>query len=347
MTDLDRIRAVKDQARNQLLAIPGVHSVAIGAKNVGGKKSSELAIVVFVSRKKPAGELSPQETIPAQIEGVPTDVVEEEMPRLFALPDNGNYNVLDGGIQIQAGTSVTGLGTLGCIARTDDPQPKIVGLTCHHVVALWSAISFELKSYTSPDQHQVILYGADVVGVRVRCNVTLAPTGAGATQYFGPFDYVTTAADTPVTIASNVTALINAAANPNFNVTAGSADTFAGTGGELTISAVGAFNAKLDCKVDPIWMTLTGTKTVALSGVVRAGFMAVVHIVIVPIPTGDFTYLDVFYVCAAGDTLNSIATNSRQPSQCARQPRSHGDRPRQSRLDQLHHRLRAQRRSGN
>src|SRR5579871_4215647 len=297
MADLVRIRAVKEEARNWLLAIPGVHSVAIGAKKVAGKKTSELAIVVFVSRKKPVEELSPQEAIPAEIEGVPTDVVEEEMPRLFALPDSQNYDVLDGGIQIQAGTSVTGLGTLGCIARTDDPEPKIVALTCQHVVALWSATSFDLKSFTSPDQHQVILYGANVAGVRVRCNVTLAPTGAGATQYFGPFDYVTTAADTPVTIASNVAGLVNAVANPNYNVTTGSTETIEGTGGKLTINSVGAFNAKLDCKVDPVWTTLTGTKTVAFSGVVRAGFMAVVHIVIIPIPTGDFTYLDIFYVC--------------------------------------------------
>jgi hypothetical protein len=309
MADLDRIRAVKAQASERLLAIPGVHSVAIGAKKVGGEKTAEPAIVVFVTSKKPLGELTPQEVIPAEIDGVKTDVVEEEMPRLFGLPDTDDYKVLDGGIQIQAGTTVTGVGTLGCIARTDDPQPKIVALTCQHVVAVWSSTAFELKSYTSPDQHEVIVYGANVTGVRVRCFVTLVPAGAGATQFFGPFDYVTVAADTPVTIASNVAGLINAAASPNFNATAGTADTSEGTGGKLNINSVGAFNAQLQCEVDPIWATLTGTKTVTFSGIVRAGFMAVVHIVIIPIPSGDFQYLDIFYTCVAADTLNSIATN--------------------------------------
>jgi len=146
MADLDRIRAVKAQASERLLAIPGVHSVAIGAKKVGGEKTAEPAIVVFVTSKKPLGELTPQEVIPAEIDGVKTDVVEEEMPRLFGLPDTDDYKVLDGGIQIQAGTTVTGVGTLGCIARTDDPQPKIVALTCQHVVAVWSSTAFELKS---------------------------------------------------------------------------------------------------------------------------------------------------------------------------------------------------------
>jgi len=55
MADLDRIRAVKAQASERLLAIPGVHSVAIGAKKVGGEKTAEPAIVVFVTSKKPPG----------------------------------------------------------------------------------------------------------------------------------------------------------------------------------------------------------------------------------------------------------------------------------------------------
>jgi hypothetical protein len=124
------------------LAIPGVHSVAIGGKKVGGKATADTAIAVFVEKKRPASELKPDEVIPAEIEGVKTDVIEEAMPRLFeTFPDEQQYNVLDGGIQLQAGTSVTGVGTLGCIATTIDIQPKSVALTCHHAVAQWDAVA--------------------------------------------------------------------------------------------------------------------------------------------------------------------------------------------------------------
>jgi hypothetical protein len=311
MPDLDRIRAVKEKARNRLLAIPGVHSVAIGARKVGGQKTAEPAIVVFVVKKKPAAELKPEEMIPAEIDGIKTDVVEEELPRLFAgtLPDEEPYDVMEGGIQIQAGTGVTGYGTLGCIARTDDPVPKIVALTCHHVVALWSAVNFELKIFTSRDKHQVIVYGANVSGVQLQCWVKLVPTGPGTTQFFGPFNYQTTNADTPVTIATSLAGLITAAANPNFNVTASTTNTNSGPGGNLQIAAVGAFDAQFICELQPVWATLTGTKVATFSGIIRAGFIVVVHIIIVPIPTGDFQYLDVFYTMVAGDTLHSVAVN--------------------------------------
>jgi hypothetical protein len=49
MKDFETIRGVKVQARNRLLAAPGVHSVAIG-----GKKTNEPAIVVFVTKKRAA-----------------------------------------------------------------------------------------------------------------------------------------------------------------------------------------------------------------------------------------------------------------------------------------------------
>lgn len=52
MTDVDRIRTIKRAAATRLHAIPGVHAVGVGHKVVGGKKTDELAIAVFVDEKK-------------------------------------------------------------------------------------------------------------------------------------------------------------------------------------------------------------------------------------------------------------------------------------------------------
>jgi hypothetical protein len=81
MPELDRIRAVKKAAAARLHAIPGVHSVGVGAKVVGGNKTDELAITVFVDRKKKPEELAEDELVPAEIDGVKTDVMQRPRTR--------------------------------------------------------------------------------------------------------------------------------------------------------------------------------------------------------------------------------------------------------------------------
>ena len=82
MSDLDRIRTVKKAAAARLHGIPGVHSVGVGFKVVAGKKIDELAITVFVDKKKQPAELKPHEIIPPEIDGVKTDVVQMARARL-------------------------------------------------------------------------------------------------------------------------------------------------------------------------------------------------------------------------------------------------------------------------
>lgn len=45
MNNFERLRAVKRAAQAGLLSIPGVHSVGIGAKYVGGQNTGEPAIL--------------------------------------------------------------------------------------------------------------------------------------------------------------------------------------------------------------------------------------------------------------------------------------------------------------
>ena len=82
MADVDRVRAVKKAAAARLHAIPGVHAVGVGFKVVGGKETDELAITVFVEKKKKAEDLAEDELVPAEIDGVKTDVVQMVRARL-------------------------------------------------------------------------------------------------------------------------------------------------------------------------------------------------------------------------------------------------------------------------
>lgn len=64
-----RVAAVQAAREAELLAYPNVVGVAQGMR--GG----EPALLVLVTRKLPAGELSPAATLPDEIDGVPIDVV--------------------------------------------------------------------------------------------------------------------------------------------------------------------------------------------------------------------------------------------------------------------------------
>lgn len=153
MTDFDRIRTVKEAAQARLLRIPGVHSVGIGPKLKGGNKTGELSIVVWVTRKLPANGVPAAQLIPAEIEGIKTDVVEQPEPVIHrsgdsshpAKEDGSTFDPLVGGCRIQrkfedaSGNLVVESGTLGCLATTKGalsgiPAGMVVGVTCHHVL---------------------------------------------------------------------------------------------------------------------------------------------------------------------------------------------------------------------
>jgi hypothetical protein len=73
---IDAIRAVKQTYEGQLMAIANVVGVGIGFRTYQGVRTKDPALVVMVSRKIPSELLSPEERIPAEIDGVPVDVQE-------------------------------------------------------------------------------------------------------------------------------------------------------------------------------------------------------------------------------------------------------------------------------
>jgi hypothetical protein len=151
------IRPVKERIEDKLLKIPGVGGVDISEKLTHGKPTGELSIVVYVGKKKPKSQLTPEETIPAQIEGIPTDVQEEKIVLqpsyqavLEAEPqvDGTKYPTLKGGISMGPCRSVflqppdvpapgnyIFTGTLGAIVKDRATGAKMA-LTNFHVACV-------------------------------------------------------------------------------------------------------------------------------------------------------------------------------------------------------------------
>jgi hypothetical protein len=199
------------------LAIPGVHAVGIGRKIVGGESTAEAAIMVFVEHKRPVGALDPAHVIPAEIDGVKTDVYESEIPRHHE--DTSSPRPLVGGLQIIPGDynedlfdndyqGLGGKGTLGCFIKVDELVAPVYAVTCWHVVGTHTvATPPNLKwSVGTGATSQLVTTPADAVvpsGTQL-----LVEIFANHIQY-NAF-YTTQPSDTAATIAQNLAQIVHA-----------------------------------------------------------------------------------------------------------------------------------------
>jgi len=139
-----QLRALTERAFAEFGKYPNVHAVAIGNRERGGREVKELVLIVFVTRKVARNELAPDAVIPAEFEGLPTDVVEMGTPELADLgdipgvpaddkdEDKGRYRPLKGGIQL-SGSATGGKGTLGLLAKTQNDS-RVMAVTNWHVL---------------------------------------------------------------------------------------------------------------------------------------------------------------------------------------------------------------------
>lgn len=252
MKDFERIRAIKRAAQGRLLGIPGVHAVGIGSKIVGGKTTDEPAIMVFVVKKKPLSELPAKQAIPTEIEGVKTDVYESGVFRRHAEDETKYRNPLMAGSRIFVGgvsgpvtirhppdpdvffpaKGLGGIGTLGCFAKTGGASPKIIGITCQHVIASPTRAQHTDLTVSFPSSG-LTFGGSNKPGTLVF--VSIAVSGPGLTVF-----YTTSQTDTPATIATAVAARITALASPGLSASA--------TGTHVVITAP-VSTAGFDCKI--------------------------------------------------------------------------------------------------
>ncbi|MCB0913439.1 MAG: hypothetical protein KDB60_17680, partial [Propionibacteriaceae bacterium] len=156
------IRPVKGRVEDELIGRPGVNAVDIAEKVTDGKATGELSIVVYVDKKLPASRVSKAQAIPAEIDGVKTDVqemtIELQSPRWErlgeeAMVDQTAYGTLVGGIsmgpsrsfyltppEVDTPGNYVMVGTLGALVR-DNATGATMALSNFHVAAVdtsWS-----------------------------------------------------------------------------------------------------------------------------------------------------------------------------------------------------------------
>jgi len=73
---IEEIRAVKDRHEAGLLMKKNVVGLGIGYKEVEGQETGLLSLVVMVRKKESPSLLDATDLVPAEIEGVPIDVIE-------------------------------------------------------------------------------------------------------------------------------------------------------------------------------------------------------------------------------------------------------------------------------
>lgn len=146
----DAVRPIKRLVEDDFLSRPGVVGVDIGEKVVGGRPVGVPAIVVYVRRKGRAAQF----TIPPDVLGVPTDVVEDAfLPHhTLASPEGVSgaerHELLIGGIGVGPSRAVRFVppdvaeaddylvaGTLGALLRPRGRR-RTMALTSFHVACV-------------------------------------------------------------------------------------------------------------------------------------------------------------------------------------------------------------------
>lgn len=113
ISETARITEVQDKHQAELMPLDNVVGVAVSLKMTGGKPTKEWSLTVLVEKKEPKTKVAKASLVPAQLEGVPTDVIEvgKIVPLVFtarvrpALPGYsvGHHNIT--------------AGTFGCLVR--------------------------------------------------------------------------------------------------------------------------------------------------------------------------------------------------------------------------------------
>lgn len=128
---MEEVGSVKAQYAQELMRKPNVVGVGVGYKIVGGKQTNIPSIIVFVRRKVSLEHLAAEEVIPAQLEGVATDVVESG--EIFAHQSRTDkYRPAPGGVSI--GHYQITAGTLGVAVRDKGSGKRLI-LSNNHVLA--------------------------------------------------------------------------------------------------------------------------------------------------------------------------------------------------------------------
>ena len=128
------LQAVYEQVKAQLMQLPGVVGVGIGAKETAGEITQDFAFRVYVEEKKPLADIPSEQVIPYEIMGFKTDVhtvPTSTVSTFVERRDVSKYRPIKGGIAITS-EGRPDFGTLGWFGTLDSDSTKVL-LTNKHV----------------------------------------------------------------------------------------------------------------------------------------------------------------------------------------------------------------------
>jgi hypothetical protein len=138
----DRYLRLWPEVNWRLRHIPAVRSIGVGAKEIGGEVTHDLAFRVYVDVKLPRAEVPTASRIPERIKGLRTDVLQRSKPE--PIVDPSKHRPLKGGAQLKnefvEGDNALLAGTLGCLVQLDIVTRDVMGLTCQHGLLAGQAI---------------------------------------------------------------------------------------------------------------------------------------------------------------------------------------------------------------
>ncbi len=129
-----RLLQIQFAFQEELLRKNNVVGVAIGYKESGGVRTTQPAVIVLVEQKKPNAGLNEEDKIPAQINGIPTDVFESgPIHALSSINPRGRFRpIIPGGVSI--GHYKVTAGTFGTVVFDRKTGEKFI-LSNNHVLA--------------------------------------------------------------------------------------------------------------------------------------------------------------------------------------------------------------------
>jgi len=131
MSAHSQVRAAKRSNKELILSKPNVVGVGAGYKMRAGQLTEQICVVVLVRQKVPAELLKPEQMVPAEVGGVPTDVW--EVGELRALQSRTErWRPAPPGVSL--GHYRITAGTFGCVVRDISNNQRLI-LSNNHVLA--------------------------------------------------------------------------------------------------------------------------------------------------------------------------------------------------------------------
>ena len=121
----------RQRHQETILRMPNVVGVGVGNKEVRGQRTRQMTVTALVRKKVPEAGLRPEDVIPKEVGGLPTDVI--EVGDLRALQSRtARLRPAPGGVSV--GHYQVTAGTLGCLVRDRTTGRRLI-LSNNHVLA--------------------------------------------------------------------------------------------------------------------------------------------------------------------------------------------------------------------